>query len=96
MKERTTVSSTVLPFQSGKIDAKTLNAAMDAGTWQTTSKGGEGSAKYLVRSPTVPIWAYADVVCTHFLLYYLFSSSNVCAGVVLSSTWADTAYVPCV
>lgn len=62
---------------------------MDAEAWQTASKGKESSAKYLVRSPTVLIWAYADVVCTCVLLYYLFSSSHVCAGVVLSSPWAD-------
>lgn len=78
------------PLPSEKMDAKTLNAAVGAGTWQITSKGKESGAKYLVRSPTVLIC----VVCTGVFfgggfLYYLFSSSHICARVVLSSLWAD-------
>lgn len=40
---------------SAKMDVKTLNAAMEAGTLQTTSKGEESGAKYFVCSPTVLI-----------------------------------------
>lgn len=46
MKERTAITTTVPPVPSAKMDGRTLNAAMDAGTSQTTSKRGEGGAKY--------------------------------------------------
>lgn len=56
MKERTAITTRVPPLvPSAKMDVKTLNAAMEAGTLQTTSKGEESGAKYFVCSPTVLI-----------------------------------------
>lgn len=72
MKRRAAITLTLHSCHQRRWRLKTLNTALDAVNWQTTSKGRRSGAKYSVRSPAGLIWAEVNVFCTFPLLSYFY------------------------